>query len=120
MATRPSQRFGVPGDTIAPAGAGRDARAPRNSRLTQPPLQLKAGDCRQSPPPIQVFLHAPIRPKGPAIRIVFSSGGNRGRVAFFFSGASPLFLTVIGFFLYRRQNEVLSKDSPVFFVPDKP
>jgi hypothetical protein len=34
-------------------------------------------------------LSRPIRPKEPAIRIVFSSGGNRGRVAFFFSGASP-------------------------------
>jgi hypothetical protein len=31
MATRPSQRFGVARDVIAPAGAGRDARSPQNS-----------------------------------------------------------------------------------------
>jgi hypothetical protein len=36
-------------------------------------------------------LARPIRPKGPAIRIVFSSGGNRGRVAFFLFGRVPAF-----------------------------
>jgi hypothetical protein len=36
-------------------------------------------------------LARPIRPKALAIRIVFSSGGNRGRVGFFLFGRVPAF-----------------------------
>jgi hypothetical protein len=43
-------------------------------------------------------LSRPIRPKEPAIRIVFSSGGNRGRVAFFLFGRVPAFFPSDAFF----------------------
>ena len=43
------------------------------------------------------------------MRIVFSSGGNKGRVAFFFSGASPLF-PLRRFFPFRPRRS--SEETP--------
>jgi len=63
---------------------------------------------------------APIHPKGSAIRIVFSSGGNRGRVAFFIFRRVPAFSFQKLFPLDRWQLAIRLLNQILLFISGEP